>query len=82
MGRPRAKTPTYSKYRDGARTRWTDATGRQHCRHFPGEFDSVESRQAYARLLLELDAKPSPIATAPRKPGAPVYVAMLLMEFL
>ena len=58
MARPRNTTHSYllHKRTGTGRAVWTDPTGIRRERSLPGRFGSKESKQAFARLLLELAA--------------------------
>jgi len=61
-----------------ARTVWTDSVGTRRFRLLPGAYDSPESRAAYAKLLLELDAAPHhPVVTTDGTTVAEVMLAYL-----
>lgn len=79
MPRLRNPLPSYLPHSKNGRARavWTDAAGQRHFRILPGAYDSAESRAAYGRLLLELDA-------APHRPAAAdtFTVAELLLAYL
>lgn len=58
---PRRKSiPSYLLHTQTGRARavWTDATGVRQFRMLPGRFDSKESKKAFRKLLLELEASP------------------------
>ena len=61
----RNPTPSYLLHKQSGRARavWTDATGIRHQKLLPGEYDSPESRTAFARLQLELATSPSVTVT-------------------
>jgi hypothetical protein len=73
---PRRKpTPSYLHHSQSGRARavWTDSAGTRHFRMLPGPFDSPESRTAFARLQLELEAAPTqprPTRVTGRTPAA------------
>lgn len=79
MARPRNATPSYLRHRTKARAVWTDANGVQRFRSLPGEYNSQESKKAFARLQLELETEPSAVES-PR--GRPIYVADVLDKYL
>lgn len=60
MSRLRNSIPSYLLYSQSGRARavWTDLVGTRKFKLLPGAYDSKESRAAYAKLLLELDAAP------------------------
>lgn len=79
MARSRKSIPSYLRHsasRDCARAIWTDAVGQRHFRVLPGKYDSPESRAAYTRLLLELEAAPA-AATRPDPSGVSVNGVLL-----
>jgi integrase len=81
MSRSRNSIPSYLLHSQSGRARavWTDAGGVRRYRLLPGAFDSTESRSAFARLLLELDAAPhQPQIVDP----AGLTVAELLVAYL
>jgi len=79
MPRPSKPLPRYLKHSSGkARIVWTDPTGVRRERILPGKFGSEESRQAFARLQLELATAP---ATVARITGGPT-VAEILLPYL
>jgi integrase len=58
---------------------WTDTAGQRHYRLLPGEFDSPESREAFGRLLVELEAAPHQV----EQPSADgVTVAEVLLAYI
>ena len=61
MSRSRNPLPSYLPHKQSGRARavWTDLSGSRHERLLPGKFDSPESRTAFARLCLELEASPT-----------------------
>ena len=60
MPNPRKSLPRYLKHSSGkARIVWTDAAGTRREKVLPGAYDSPESRQAFARLQLELAVSPA-----------------------
>jgi integrase len=61
MSRPRNHTPSYLLHqRTGhGRAVWTDANGIRRERSLPGAYGSKESKEAFARLLVELQTDPS-----------------------
>jgi hypothetical protein len=67
MPRSRNPLPSYLPHKQSGRARavWTDTTGGRHFRLLPGPFDSAESRAAFARLVLELDATPAATPPSP-----------------
>jgi integrase len=60
MPRHRKPTPSYLEHKQSGRARavWTDRAGVRQYRMLPGAYDSPESRTAFARLQLELEAAP------------------------
>lgn len=60
MPRQRKSTPSYLEHKQSGRARavWTDTAGVRQFRMLPGAYDSSESRTAFARLQLELEAAP------------------------
>jgi integrase len=60
MPRHRKPTPSYLEHKQSGRARavWTDTVGVRQFRMLPGAYDSPESRTAFARLQLELEAAP------------------------
>ena len=60
MSTRRKPTPSYLLHKQSGRARavWTDTTGTRQQKLLPGAFDSPESRTAFARLQLELEAAP------------------------
>ena len=81
MARRRNPTPSYLPHKTSGRARavWTDPAGGRHDRLLPGRFGSPASREAFARLSLELAA--SPAAAAPADPDG-ATVAELLLAYL
>ena len=79
---PAAKksVPSYLRHSQSGRARavWTDQTGSRRDRLLPGPFESTESRSAYARLLLELEAAPH--SNQPPDPAG-MTVAELLLAY-
>ncbi len=57
----RNSIPTYHKHgqRNQARAIWTDASGKRRFKLLPGPFDSLESKNAFARLIAEVAASPT-----------------------
>jgi integrase len=80
MPRLRNPLPSYLPHKQSGRARavWTDATGGRHFRLLPGKYDSAESRAAFGRLVMEIDAAP---AAAPPSPDG-LSVAELLLAYL
>jgi integrase len=76
----RKPTPSYLKHTQSGKGRavWTDAAGVRHFRMLPGPFDSSESRTAFARLQLELEAAPAAAVTNPDG----ITVAEVLVAYL
>lgn len=60
MSNRRKPTPSYLHHKQSGRARavWTDQNGDRQQKLLPGPFDSAESRTAFARLQLELEAAP------------------------
>lgn len=58
MARRPNPTPSYLPHKKSGRARavWTDSAGGRHDQLLPGPYGSAESREAYARLSLELAA--------------------------
>src|SRR5215510_9482260 len=82
MSRPKNRTPSYVLHKQTGRARatWTDALGVPRQKLLPGEFDSQESRTAFARLQLELPT--TPLTTEPKKAKTALSVAELLLAYL
>ena len=60
MPNPRKSLPRYLKHSSGkARIVWTDSAGTRREKVLPGAYDSPESREAFARLQLELATSPA-----------------------
>ena len=57
---------------------WTDAAGTRHFRMLTGPFDSPESKEAFARLQLELTTSPLPSVVDP----SAITVADLLLAYV
>lgn len=78
MPRARKSVPSYLRHKQTGRARvlWTDPTGQRRERILPGAYNSKESRQAYANLLLEIAATPT--ATVNRDG---LTIAELLLAF-
>jgi len=81
MSRLRNILPSYLRHLQSGRARavWTDSTGTRRFKLLPGAFNSKESRAAFAKLLLELDACPH------RPPAADqdgIAVAEVLLAYL
>jgi len=81
MSRQKSTVPTYRLHRASGRARvaWTDAAGTRHDRTLPGLFNSVESKAAYRKIILELEAAPLTTANGPNPTG--LTLAMLLLAF-
>ena len=80
MSKRRNPTPSYLFHRQSGRARavWTDTAGVRQQKLLPGAYDSQESRTAFARLQLELEAAPHH-----RPDGAPdVSANEVLLAFL
>jgi integrase len=61
MSSRRKSIPSYlphDKHATRARAVWTDSSGNRRFKILPGAFESDESRTAFARLMLELQAAP------------------------
>lgn len=60
MAARRKSTPSYLEHKQSGKARavWTDSVGIRHQKLLPGAFESSESREAFARLLLELATNP------------------------
>ena len=67
MSNPRKPTPSYLFHKQTGRARavWTDRHGTRHDKLLPGGHDSPESRTAFARLQLELEASPTTTTVTP-----------------
>jgi hypothetical protein len=73
--------PAHDKEATRARAVWTDpATGKRRFVLLPGAFDSPESREAYRRLLAEIDATPAAPVAPVTGPG--LSVSEVLLPFL
>jgi integrase len=81
MSRSRNSIPSYLPHSQSGRARavWTDTAGTRRFKLLPGAYDSKESRTAYAKLLLELDAAPHHRPAA--DPGG-LTLAELLLAYL
>jgi len=76
---PRKSLPRYLKHSSGkARIVWTDAAGTRREKVLPGLYDSPESRQAFARLQLELASFPAASATLTVTNTGPTVAEVLL----
>jgi hypothetical protein len=77
----RNPTPSYLLHKQSGRARavWTDQTGIRQQKLLPGAYDSPESRTAFARLQLELEAAPPGHTQAAR---SSVTVNQVLLGFL
>jgi integrase len=66
MSARRKPTPSYLEHKQSGRARavWTDSSGTRHQQLLPGPFDSSESRTAFARLQLEIEASPHHVRAA------------------
>jgi integrase len=75
----RKPTPSYLLHRQSGRARavWTDQTGIRQQKLLPGSFDSPESRTAFARLQLEIEAAPHLPSDAARRVGVSVNEVLL-----
>lgn len=69
MPQRRKLTPSYLEYKQSGKARavWTDSTGERHQKLLPGSFNSTESRTAFARLQLEMEAAPHHVQNAQHK---------------
>jgi integrase len=78
MPNARKTVPAYLLHKQSGRARivWTDANGVRRDKLLSGEYESAESRAAYARFLAELEVAPH--SSTPRKSLA---VAELLAAF-
>ena len=77
MPRPRKSLPRYLKHASGkGRMVWTDAGGDRREKLLPGAFDSPESKEAFARLQLELAVSPAPKMSV--VDGGPTVAEVLL----
>ena len=67
MAARRKSTPSYLEHKQSGKGRavWTDAVGIRHQKLLPGAFESAESREAFARLLLELATSPVVVVAGP-----------------
>jgi len=76
----RNPTPSYLHHKQSGRARavWTDQNGTRQQKLLPGPFDSAESRTAFARFQLELEAAPY----RPLDATAGVSVNEVLLAFL
>jgi integrase len=63
MARPKNHTPSYLLHKSSgkARVTWTDSLGQRQEKLLPGEHGSMESKSAFARLLLELATTSRPV---------------------
>jgi integrase len=80
MPRHRKLVPSYLEHKQSGRARavWTDQFGVRQFRMLPGAYDSSESRTAFARLQLELEAAPHHRTDT----GTGVSVNEVLLAFL
>ena len=68
MSRTRKLLPRYLSHPSGrGRAVWNDPTGRRE-KMLPGEFNSPESQQAFAKLQLELASAPQMPSTSANGP--------------
>jgi integrase len=76
----RKPTPSYVLHKQSGRARavWYDSTGVRQQKLLPGEFNSSESRTAFARLQLELEASPAPAVPDREK----ITIAELTLAYL
>jgi len=76
----RTPVPSYIVHKQSGRGRavWYDSSGTRRQKLLPGQFNSSESRTAFARLQLELEASPAP--AVPDRDG--ITLAELLCAFL
>lgn len=67
MSARRKPTPSYLFHKQSGRARavWTDLSGTRQQKLLPGEYDSPESRTAFARLQLEHEASPAAAVATP-----------------
>ena len=82
MSSRRKSIPSYlphDKHATRARAVWTDSTGTRRFKILPGAFDSDESRTAFARLMLELQAAPHHVP--PTELGG-ITLAELLLAYV
>ena len=81
MSARRNPTPSYLHHKQSGRARaaWTDTAGIRQQKLLPGEYESPESRTAFARLQLELETAPHAVATVS---DAGVSVNELMLAFL
>ncbi|MFO0802834.1 MAG: tyrosine-type recombinase/integrase [Gemmataceae bacterium] len=79
MARPRNRLPSYIPHSQTGRARaiWTDLLGIRRERLLPGQFDSQESRTAFAQLQLELSSTHG----APPVPLEALTVAEVLLSY-
>jgi integrase len=82
MPRPKKAAPSYLKHKASGRARfvWTDPDGHHHDKLLPGEYGSEESRQAFARMILERQVSPAAIAGVPKP--VTLTVSELLVRYL
>ncbi|MCE9564940.1 MAG: tyrosine-type recombinase/integrase [Planctomycetes bacterium] len=82
MARPKNTTASYLRHKPSGRARfvWTDPAGHHHDKLLPGEFGSQESRDAFARTMLECTVSPAAVARE-KKPNA-FGLAELLVRYL
>jgi hypothetical protein len=66
MPRPKNTSPSYLLHKATGRGRfvWTDPAGKRHDKLLPGDFNSEESRKAFALTLLECSVSPAAVARA------------------
>ena len=67
MSARRKPTPSYLFHKQSGRARavWTDTAGTRQQKLLPGEYDSPESRTAFARLQLEHETSPVAVVATP-----------------
>ena len=80
MSRKRNLLPSYLPHKQSGQARavWTDQLGIRHQKLLPGAFEGPESRQAFARLQLELEVSAEPTG----KPRDGISVAEVLLAYL
>ena len=61
--------PTYCLHKQSGRGRavWSDHAGVRHFKLLPGAFGSADSRAAYAKPFLEIEASPAANAPEPER---------------
>lgn len=80
MPQPKKDLPRYQRHSSGrARIVWTDSAGQRREKLLPGAYGSAESKEAFARLQLELTVRPSaPLRAVDPGPS----VASVLLPYL